>query len=93
MLHFLYRSLLFKKDFRVFPWRLTSRGICNNSPLFKSENLLFFFYFLELFVGGGGQGCDEGDKDVIGGFLKSSYSTRENPALEEYLENLKKISW
>ena len=27
---------------------------------------------------------------MIGGSLKSSYSTRENPVLEEYLENLKK---
>ena len=43
----------------VFPGRLTSGGIFNNSLLFRNNKLLFSLLFLEIFVGKG-QGSDGG---------------------------------
>ena len=50
---------------RIFPRRLTSGGIFDNSLLFKSNRLLFPYCFLEIFVGGD-KALMEGDKVVIG---------------------------
>ena len=61
---------------RIFPWRLTSE-IFNNGLLLKTIDYRFVYCFLKDFLGG--QGCDGGDKVVVGEIPPVPPPTRKNP--------------